>query len=1104
MKFSSYRGSITVLFIIILCCQPISGFSLDKRIVFDHLTNRDGLLNNTVLTITQDDQGFMWFGTVAGLCRYDGYDFVPFVHKPEDTNTISDNVINTIYQDSAGVLWVGTSVGLNAYDQERLQWRRFTKSNSGLTHDNIRQVYPVNDSLLWVATEGGAGLQRFNTRTGAVDLTPLRREHTPTEEFRVRSLLIDSVDLLWIGTFNDGLYRFESSSHTLKHYLPDAQQPEKSISDLYVTDIVEDAEGLLWFSTHHDESVYNYGLNCYDRRVGKFTHYFHEPGNPHSLSNSSILALHVDHTGLLWVGTFDGLNYFDKTTGRFHAYHHFPNDPGSISDKEVRAIYEDQAGIVWVGTGNGGLNKFNIHNQNFITFSHDPNNSNSLSENIVRSIFEDHTGILWVGTISGGLNRVDRATETFTHYQSNPNNSNSLCDNDVTAIMEDNDHLLWIGTWNNGLNKFDPNTETFLKHYKYDPDNIHSINSNSIQVIYQDQRGQMWVGTQYGLDLFDPVSERFTTVHSGQLSIQSNAIYEDEYGHIWFGAWSGLYWLDSETLHYAAIPELENSHVQSITQDQNGLFWIGSFGGGLLSLAIEASHGAEPTVIEPFRYTEDDGLPTNNIFGSLVDRDGKIWMSTSHGLSRFDPKTKTFRNFNLNDGLQGNSFFWGAYYQNSAGELFFGGENGLNIFAPDQIRDNQFRPPIKIVGFRTFEELVHFDRAYFALQKIELTYQENFFSFEFSALDFTKPVENQYAYRLEGYDPNWIQCGTRRQAYYTKVEPGNYTFKVIGSNNDGIWNEEGTSVKVIIHPPFWQTWWFYALEMALILTVIFGIYRFNIRRVERRKNEELRELELKRRHEELERAQMIQRTMIPKVMPVVPCLQVAGDMNTAALVGGDYYDVIVSGDGSKVYFVMADVSGKGVPASLLMVEARTILRSLAALSLPPRIILKRLNQQIYPDIQAMNDPMLITMLLLCWDIKQKKMTYAGAGHEYIIAYRAATGLCDVIHAGGMWLGIKEDIAELVTEETLTVNPNDTILLYTDGVTEAHNPQKEMFGMERLHSFMLKYGHLSSVNFITQLKETLREFSAGNPQHDDITLLVIKVEEGADCRMAKIS
>jgi len=800
------------------------------KIEFEHITIEDGLSQSTVMSIIQDKEGFLWIATEKGLNRYDGYNFKVYRHDPENPQSLGYSLVSHLYEDHLGYIWAGTmGGGLDKYDKKRdvfIHYRHDSSNPGSISNNSINSIYEDKNGVLWIGTDDG--LNRYDR----VHDRFIHYKHDPNDRNsicsnRVMSICGDHDGNLWIGTTNGldklsgnkfihymngnnvsavfydrkgtvwvstnrGLYRYDRENDTFVSCLDFSKEPFLR-GAIYVLQIYEDVDGNLWLTTEGD------GLYCYNKKTGKLSHYTHNPLDPASLSRNRVYYVLQDSSGVLWVGTRGG--GLSKSTYKLQKFRHIKNDlsdPHSLGHNNVFALLEDREGFVWVGTYNG-LYKWDRNKNRFYTYKHEEGNDNSLSNNSVWALFEDKEGNLWIGT-SGGLDKLDKKREHFTHYRSGAENLDGLSGNVVLSLYEDENGFLWIGTMS-GLDVLNPGTGKFIKHYRYDPSNECSLSNNVINSIYRDSKGNIWIGTFDGLNLFDEKRECFIHFFSDNKNPESltdnfiDYIFEDSKGRLWIGTPSGLNLYD---------------YNKSIFQ----------------------------------HYTIKDGFADDTIYGILEDKEGCLWLSTNRGLTKFNPETKEVENFDVSDGLQDYEFNNNACFKNKRGEMFFGGINGFNVFYPEQIKKNEFIPNIVIVDFKIFnrsirvgEEIngrVILNKPIEYTDKVILKHTENNIFIEFASLCFVNPEKNQYAYMLKGFDMDWIYSGNKRFATYTNLPPGTYEFLVKGTNSDGVWNNKGVSLTIVITPPFWKTWWFNLIIGLLVLATAFGAHAVRVAALRRR------------------------------------------------------------------------------------------------------------------------------------------------------------------------------------------------------------------------------------------------------------------------------
>ncbi len=823
---------------------------------FERVSVENGLSHGAVWSILQDSRGFLWAGTMEGLNRYDGYGFRIYKHHPDDPDSLSDSEVLALAEDRGGGLWIGTrSGGLNRFDrgEERFEhFRHDPDDGSSLSHDAVWSLLEDAAGVLWIGT--GDGLASLRSEEGFVHL-PGDDGDTRFEALAgrtVSALHEDAGGNLWIGT-DTGLVRLDPRRERLTSYRHDTGKPA-SLSPGAVRALAEDVDRGLWVGTAG-------ALSRYNPETDAFTHFRHDPADPKSLSNDEIRALHRDRQGRLWIGTeTGGLNRLDggATTGEFVSFRHDPATPGTLSNNSIISITEDRTGMLWFGSYLG-LDKHNPASERIVTYRQRPGHEQSLSSQAIWAILEDSSDALWIGTYESGLDRIDREHGRVDHYPPNSHDPASLPHGTVSSLWEDHAGILWVGTWG-GLARFDHARER-LTTYSHDPEDAGSLRSDMVVALSEDSADRLWVGTLQGLHLFDRESERFIRYPRHPTDPSSLAydwiysILEDRGGNVWFGAiGGGLYRLSHSAngdrqptehfVHYrhdrTDDDSLSGDKIASLYQDRSGRLWIGTFGAGLNRLAGRDDPGSHPGGVPTERghfahYREEDGLANNTVLGILEDEAGNLWLSTHGGLSRFDPTSDTFHTFDVDDGLQGNVFSPGSCFRGRHGEMFFGGISGLNSFFPKDLATDPHPPEVVITDFQLFNEsaqLKRFDpdspleRSILETSTLELSHRHPVISFEFAALHFAKPRKNRYAYRLEGFDRDWVDTGAdRRYARYTNLPPGRYTFRARASNGDGVWNTEGATLEILVRPPPWKTWWAYGLY-ALTLSAGFAGYRW--------------------------------------------------------------------------------------------------------------------------------------------------------------------------------------------------------------------------------------------------------------------------------------
>ncbi|MBN1409066.1 MAG: hypothetical protein JW956_14800 [Calditrichaceae bacterium] len=880
----NYQKILSFIFLICIFVMMQNSISHAQKIKFELLSSQNGLSQGSIVCMTQDEKGFMWFGTYDGLNRYDGYHFKIYKNQPNNPNSLSNNFIRALLVDSQGDIWAGTQGGgVNRFDSENeifIQYSHDPEDPKSLSHDNIYQILQDRSGSIWIATWGG-GLNKINP--------------DPQTGFKTDPEII--------------------------HYRHQTDNP-LTIPDDRVSSLYEDEYGLLWVGTREGVAVIDINQ---DKIIETYT--FNEK-NSHSLSSNNVTKLTGDKYGNIWIATWGGgLNMFDRKTDRFYRFKHNPQKKYSLSYDIIMALFTDKSDNLWIGTWGGGLNRLPLININkrvvsgeisFIKYQNKPNDISSVAGNSIYSIFEDRSGVLWIGSDWNGISKYDQNKSKFAHYESEPDEENALLGNTILALLKDNKQNLWIGTLGKGLNKYDEQTGKYT-HYLKEAGNPHSISDNAAHAILQDKKGRLWIGTEAGLNLYNYQTNQFRRYFfdpADPNSTHITAIHEDKTGCLWLGSWeAGLAKFDTNNgtfKIYKNNPNDPNSlgsnTIYCISADHKGNLWIGTDMGGL-NLYNEAGdnftrfiHNEEDTtsiidnkiitmlhsstnefwlgttngldkmvwnngnpVFE--HYKAEDGLMDKAIQSISEDNNGNLWIASGNYLLNLNPITGRMKSFDAYSRLQAGEFTMNAFYKEPKhGIMYIGSVKGYNVFHPDSIEYNSIVPQTVITDFKIFNKSIAINqkidnnlilkKSISETDQITLSYKDDVLSFEFAALHFNSPEDNNYAYMMDGFEEEWNYVGNKREATYTNLDPGEYVFRVKSSNNDGIWNEDDVNISITITPPFWETAWFRTLAFLIIIGTIYMIYKYRVRSIEAHRKELERKVE-ERTHQLSEQAEKL-------------------------------------------------------------------------------------------------------------------------------------------------------------------------------------------------------------------------------------------------------
>lgn len=789
---------------------------------FDHFTVTEGLSQSQAYCFLQDSRGYLWIGTQDGLNRFDGSEFKVFKNDPFDSTTLTHNWVWSIAEDNHGDLWIGTFQGLCKYVRQEdrfVQYYHHLADTTSISGNRTNFVVKDKKGRLWISAWGN-GINLYDEKTNSFKRFNNSVNENSLSDNSVRTFFCDSRGTLWVGTWNGGLNRVVEDDQGIRFQRYSGLNESGLGSGNRITSIVEDRSGTLWIGN------YESGLIKYIPSLNKFERV---PG----FMPNDVNKIAFDSHENLWVGTNNGIRVLNIQTHEVTSYFHDPSIPSSPSSNTIYVVYKDRMGNMWIA-GNG-LDKYDPDKNLFQTFQSKPGDRYSLQDNHITTLYEADKREIWIGAESGPVMIFNPANNSFRPIKIQDNRGN-LATN-VHSIAQDGD-IFWLASFNAGLVRYDRKTGTSKFFHGSHPSILGSI--VFVNEVLLDVDHTVWIGTyENGLLHYDPRTdhlEQFRASATDPESIGSNflrSLYTDNKGNLWIGFWGGgLSMLNKKTMKFKNYSYdrknksgLSDQGVSSVLQHDDSIFFICTHT-GLNKLNVNTG--------EFKHFFEKDGLANNVTYEMLLDEQGDYWISTNGGISRFNPVTLTFKNYTAEDGLQSNEFNSKAALKSSTGEFYFGGVNGFNVFRPERITENKTPPALTLQSFSIF------DQSFIPQDFVQLKHDQNYITFHFAALEFSAPEKIRYAYVLEGLDPDWKEAVNKREAHYTDLDPGHYTFRVKASNPDGYWTESNfPSMTIEILPPFWQTWWFTALVLLLSAGLIYAAHRYRLNqslKVERLRN----------------------------------------------------------------------------------------------------------------------------------------------------------------------------------------------------------------------------------------------------------------------------
>ena len=1094
------------LFVLFYLGHP--SFVQSQEVRFTHLSVDRGLSQNSVHSIIQDQNGFMWFATSDGLNRYDGYSFRIFKNEPTDSNSIYSNNIHCLYIDDS-TLWIGFGNGtIDCFNAKKNFFTHIHLPPPEGKTENISNVNGITENKsgqLFIATDGD-GIFIFTKQTG-------KWQNFRNEKFNqlsipsnnIATLTFDKNGVLWCATADAGVFSWDPGSFKVSQY--------RNLNALGIAALYPDRSGKIWVS------AWSAGINVIDPATGKIvsnrdTSCYLNKQLPYGLVSNFM----EDRNGLLWLSTAeDGVISYNKENGKSTVYKKKPDDENSLSDNLVLSLFEDKSGLLWFGTWQGGINIFDPKKQLMEHYYHNSNVQESLINNVVWCINKGKNDKPWIAT-SDGVYSFDPQTHQFKRLEFDKFSPEAPAPNTIIhAVLEDRDGNVWMGSNGNGLFHYNPSTKKCV-HYLYDRDG----SSSTITALMLDSRGDLWIGSKDGLYLYQRDKDKFTrylNANDDAESISSNSVSsfaESKDGKIWVATPNAglnlLNLVNEKIRRFQHDPKNPNSlpdnKIFSLHIDKNDILWIGTKSG--LCFYIEEK--------EKFvSFTEKDGLPDNNIKSIENDDDGTLWLSTNKGLCSFNPVTKKIKSYDVNDGVQSNEFKANSSYTSTNGYMYFGGVKGLNRFNPLLMVDNPNVPNPVIVGFTVLNKPYPLKEDIVFIKEIKLGYKDYFFSFELAGLEYTNSVKNKYQYMLEGFNEEWINTGTARTVTFTNLDPGDYTLHVKACNNDGIWSGDKT-IHIIITPPFWKTKWFYTACILIVIVCTYSYIKYREKTLIREKlvlenKVEIRTKELKveklrveEAHKEItdsihyakriQRALLASDNILKKNLPEYFVLYKPKD-----IVSGDFYwctPVPTSSEkeGIKTIIATCDCTGHGVPGafmSLLNISklGETINEKKIIL---PHLILNQVRDEIIKVLNPVGAEIEskdgMDCVLCLFDFHKMELQFAAANNTLWLLRNN-----EIIEYGAdkMPVGIYHGVTKSFTLQTIQLLKNDVIYTFSDGYADQFGGNKgKKFMYKQLKELLLVNSHLSMADQKKVLKDTIENWRGALEQVDDILVIGIRV------------
>jgi ligand-binding sensor domain-containing protein len=1080
MKLKPYQFKKIIFATLFLIMNTTFSFNANAQkvsdFIFETYSVKEGLSQSSARVIYQDKLGYIWVGTESGINRFDGYEFKQYNHDIKNAQSRANGWIQEIREDAQGNLWTSDVNGhLCFLDRTKDVWKNYNiPIKDSLLNKNpklpsyfgaINKMY-VDDAKqeIWMAT-WGIGLLKFDIASKKYtpylihpkDSVTYGKQEFITQIKRYRNKLILGTDI--------GLQYFDMDSKKLSKIFnfPD------SIFITQPTDFQIEGDKLY--------AATNYGAFIYDLKTNEKIIFANKKGNDQTIAANTINSIYYSKSSnYLWLTFLNaGIDVINLTTSKIIHINNTVSKEYGIAQTDYKNIIEDKDNNIWLsGSHADGVTKYDPGKRKFGVYKKSFPSDFNLGFSMTWGLFLDHQNHIWVGEFepNGGIYEIDRVNKTKKSY---------FKDDKINYLRRwsfAEDAFGNLFTFNNtpegselhikkaGKNTFESlgllkkrssTTIGYNKWHTFSTANHELILSGEKPLILSDSNGKQSFGF-----LVLPKELKKGIYSAYRKSSFEIYIQNDDGIFVWNEKTNNVNCLTKNIKNFY---ELEDGRDASFAVIDNKLIFIATYGNGIMKLDLEKNTKTFLTKI--------DGIPNLDLYDMYLGKDKNLWISSNYSLIRYNPYTNKFRSFGPAEGVQDFEFNSNTSFQSSTGELFFGGVKGLNYFFPDSIKDNS-KPPVVIIQSLTKKDIVlHIESTHSPLE-YTIKYNENNLSFDYVAFNYRDALHNKYAYKMEGYDEDWIYVGSRRFASYNNLREGTYTFRVKAANNDGIWNEEGAKMVIHILPPPWRTWWAYLIYFISSITFIYVFSKY-------REKQQFKKLENERKNSELAAAKDLQERLLPKTLPVIKNLDIAGYLRTSTEVGGDYYDFFEQPDGS-LYAICGDATGHGTPSGMLVSITKAGIIGLPQMS--PKDMLHELNRVVKKV-----DLGILRMSLNIALVKDNQITLSSAGMPPYFVYRASTNTTEEIQLSGVPLGSFNDVH--FDQTSTSFNSGDILVIISDGLPEAPNLAGELFDYQKLQDLITTYGNKTAQEVIDQLMIEADAWLSGNHNPDDITLVVIK-------------